>query len=328
MTGPRGLPLVGYAPFINKHDPIFAHRGMMKLSEKYGQVVGFYLGPAQPIISVCGDAVREALRNTDLGERPITKAIKDLFTANGKVTGLFFAEGQVFDEQHRFAIRHLIDLAKVGNENVVGQVISDFLFALKVKISSNANSVVNFKRIFNVSIINILWASVAGKRFQLDDSKLDRLIACLEDLFRGGNIFIASIPIPVPVIRLFPYLERLFGISSQIWDPLKQFMQQSIEEHSSSGEDSSGGDFIDSFMRQMASKSEPDSSFNHIQLVASILDIFVSGNDTMSNAIGFALLHLINHQEVQEKVQQELDQICGQQLPTLAHKSEYKIVIF
>ena len=111
----------------------------MKLSEKYGEVVGLYLGPYQPVISVCGGAVREALRNGDLGERPVTNAIKNLFTANGKIIGLFFARCDVFDEQHRFAVRRLIDLVKPGNENVVNQVIADFLVNLKDKSSADPN---------------------------------------------------------------------------------------------------------------------------------------------------------------------------------------------
>ncbi len=43
----------------------------MKLAEIYGPVVGFYLGPKQPVISICGhEAVREALLNEDLNGRP------------------------------------------------------------------------------------------------------------------------------------------------------------------------------------------------------------------------------------------------------------------
>ena len=44
---------------------------MQKLSSFYGPVVGFYLGPAQYFVSVCGfEAVRDALYNDDLIGRP------------------------------------------------------------------------------------------------------------------------------------------------------------------------------------------------------------------------------------------------------------------
>lgn len=43
----------------------------MKLAEIYGPIVGFFVGPKQPFISICGyEAVREALLNQDLNGRP------------------------------------------------------------------------------------------------------------------------------------------------------------------------------------------------------------------------------------------------------------------
>jgi len=48
---------------------------MMKLSSIYdSSVVGFYLGPSQPFISICGyEAVKEALHNDDFNGRPTFK---------------------------------------------------------------------------------------------------------------------------------------------------------------------------------------------------------------------------------------------------------------
>ena len=43
---------------------------MMNLSKIYGPVVGLFMGPSQPVISVCGyEAVKEALQNPDLDGR-------------------------------------------------------------------------------------------------------------------------------------------------------------------------------------------------------------------------------------------------------------------
>lgn len=68
-AGPRGVPLLGFAPFLPKNEPFF--RAMQKLAKIYGPVSGFYLGPALPFISVDGKkAVKEALNNNDLNGRP------------------------------------------------------------------------------------------------------------------------------------------------------------------------------------------------------------------------------------------------------------------
>ena len=72
------MPLVGYAPFLTKHDPGgYAYKSLVNLSKVYGPVVGFFMGPSQPFISVCGyEAVKEALHNSDLDGRLDTDVMK------------------------------------------------------------------------------------------------------------------------------------------------------------------------------------------------------------------------------------------------------------
>lgn len=79
FIGPTGLPLVGYIPFVgNQHDSVPPHIAMEVLCAKYGAVTGFFLGPTQPFISVCGyEAVKEALNNEELNGRPNNAARKE-----------------------------------------------------------------------------------------------------------------------------------------------------------------------------------------------------------------------------------------------------------
>ena len=66
------MPLIGFLPFLKKYDSK-PHKALIKLSKIYGPVTGFYLGPSQFFVSVCGyEAVREALNNDDLNGRPDT----------------------------------------------------------------------------------------------------------------------------------------------------------------------------------------------------------------------------------------------------------------
>jgi len=37
----------------------------------------------------------------------------------------------------------------------------------------------------------------------------------------------------------------------------------------------------------------------------------------------FAILYILHHPEVQLRVQEELDQVCGSSLPSLSHRSKY-----
>ena len=67
---------MGYISFVLKRGN--QYKTMQKLGKIYGPVVGFFLGPKLPFISVCGaKAVKEALQNDDLIDRPDFKVIRD-----------------------------------------------------------------------------------------------------------------------------------------------------------------------------------------------------------------------------------------------------------
>ena len=77
--------------------------------------------------------------------------------------------------------------------------------------------------------------------------------------------------------------------------------------------------------------------------MVAVQDLFTAGSDTSSNATGdsrrkysiafngliysshsgFALLYLIRYPDVQKRMQTELDEVCGDSLPSLAHRSRY-----
>lgn len=65
------MPLVGYLPFFSSWDQQYPHKAMKKMGEVYEPVVGTYMGPTQPIISVSGhEAIKEVMLNDDLSGRP------------------------------------------------------------------------------------------------------------------------------------------------------------------------------------------------------------------------------------------------------------------
>ena len=83
-TGPRGLPIFGYAPFILSHDSSgFAYKALVNLSKIYGPVAGFIFGLSRCYVSICGyDAVKEALCNSAFDGRLDTEMIRFLYNDN------------------------------------------------------------------------------------------------------------------------------------------------------------------------------------------------------------------------------------------------------
>ena len=49
-----------------------------------------------------------------------------------------------------------------------------------------------------------------------------------------------------------------------------------------------------------------------------IIDLFVAGTETTGNSLGFALVYMIHHPDVQTKVQEEIDAVLHGNPPSLA----------
>lgn len=89
--------------------------------------------------------------------------------------------------------------------------IGDLSGDIRTESDSNGGRVVNMKGKLNISVVNILWAIVAGQRFRHDDAKFQHLLRSIEQFFRSGNTFRALISLPLFLYKLFPFLRNVTG---------------------------------------------------------------------------------------------------------------------
>jgi hypothetical protein len=140
-------------------------------------------------------------------------------------------EGDVWQEQRRFTLRHLRDLGfgKTTIEDQMMGEITDLISEITATAKSNRDHVVDFKSIFSVSVINILWAIVGGKRFQRDDPKFKKLLDNIDKFLQSGNVLQANLPVPAILVRLFPSLPGWLGINTQLFVPIQKFIEVSLQ---------------------------------------------------------------------------------------------------
>lgn len=70
-------------------------------------------------------------------------------------------------------------------------------------------------------------------------------------------------------------------------------------------------DFICKFLEEIDKRQELPKSFKEEQLLVALLDLFLSGSETSSSTLSFAILHLIENQHVQAKVYEEIMSVVG-----------------
>ncbi len=140
---------------------------------------------------------------------------------------MLFTDGTHWREQRRFTLRHLRDLGfgKTSIEDQMMDEITDLLSDLKSSAQSDPDYIVDFKEVFTVPIINMLWAILCGKRYQRNDEAFNKLLALIIKFVRGGNSIGAEFPMPAFLIRMFPSLPRFFGIDTELFLPIQEFIK-------------------------------------------------------------------------------------------------------
>lgn len=140
-----------------------------------------------------------------------------------------FAEGQFWHDQRTFTMNHLKDMG-FGRTNIENQMldeVQDFLGEIRRRAESNPRGIVEFSSLFNVSVVNILWAMVAGERFKRDDARFQSLLSNIQSLFRVGNQLRAATPIPLYLMRFLPFLKQFIGLRDELFVPMQQFVMVS-----------------------------------------------------------------------------------------------------
>jgi methyl farnesoate epoxidase/farnesoate epoxidase len=71
--------------------------------------------------------------------------------------------GEAWKEQRRFALKHLRDLG-FGKSSMMEEIIREEFVQLAEKFRENGGKEVDSHQLFNLTVVNVIWGIVAGKR--------------------------------------------------------------------------------------------------------------------------------------------------------------------
>ncbi|XP_049832281.1 methyl farnesoate epoxidase-like [Schistocerca gregaria] len=297
--GPPCFPVVGSALSVPQARPDLK---MEEWRETYGPVVGLVLGTRLGVAVCRPDAVFEALKNEDLQGRPDNKFFRER-TFNKRL-GVFFTDGPFWVQQRRFTLRHLRDFG-FGKISMEGRILEE----VEDLVGSLANKTVQVTELFGIHMVNVLWAVAAGSRFERHDARLKKLLEGVNETFRSGN------PTGSMLRRLLPFLTKLApgltGYSREVETrtELQDFIREAVHQHRETLDVDNPRDFIDVYLREMDASKDP--TFTEDGLVATVFDLFGAGAESVSNTLAFAVMYLVLHPDVQQKLHKELDLVVG-----------------
>uniref|UniRef100_A0A4W2G4A3 Cytochrome P450 2B4-like n=1 Tax=Bos indicus x Bos taurus TaxID=30522 RepID=A0A4W2G4A3_BOBOX len=305
--GPRPLPFLGNLLQMDRKGLL---KSFLRFQQKYGDVFTVYLGP-RPVVIICGtEAIREAL--VDQAE---------VFSGRAKIAvvdpifqgyGVIFANGERWKALRRFSLATMRDFG-MGKRSVEER-IQDEAQCLVEELRKSQGALQDPVFYFHSITANIICSIVFGKRFDYRDPEFLRL---LELLFQS---FVLISSLSSQLFELYSSFLKYFpGSHRQIYKNLQEinvFIGRSVEQHRETLDPNAPRDFIDCYLLRMEKdKSNPQSQFDHQNLIMSVLSLFFAGTETTSTTLRYGFLLMLKYPHITERIQKEIDQVIGSYRP-------------
>ncbi|XP_075043028.1 cytochrome P450 2G1-like [Mixophyes fleayi] len=311
--GPPPLPLIGN---ILQMRPQKFLLSLQKCQEKYGPVYTVYFG-SKPAVMLCGyDIVKETLIDQ-----------KDVFSGRGKMPlaeyvlkgyGITASNGERWKQMRRFALTTLRNFG-MGKRSIEERIEEEAKFLVE-KFGKTEGMPFDPTFLFGCAVSNIICSIVFGKQFDYTDEQFLSLLKNISGTLRFMNSTWGFI-----FYNFHGFLRNIPGPhhgGMRCLTDLKAFIQERVKKSLETLDIHSPRHFIDCFLTKIQQdKQNPETEFHMENLVASTLNLFFAGTETISTTLRYGFLILLKYPEIQGKIQKEIDQIIGDKSPSAEDRS-------
>lgn len=260
------------------------------------------LGETRAVVTGDPDVARELLGSAAFADRPVKESAYGLLFH--RAIG-FAPHGAYWRALRRVASAHLFSPRQVAASSAQRAVIARQMVDA---VTTTAPAVVVARRFLKrASLHNVMW-SVFGRRYDLlllaaDGEELKALVDEGYDLL--GQLNWSD---HLPWLARFD-LQRTRARCSALVPRVNRFVGNIIDEHRARlGLGDTGGvtDFTDVLLSLQGVDKLSDAD-----MVAVLWEMIFRGTDTVAVLMEWVLARLVLHQDVQSKVQEELDRVVG-----------------
>lgn len=107
---------------------------------------------------------------------------QDLKHSYCTAAGIVFSDGKLWQKQRKFSLQHLRNFGFGRRE--MEEKIQEETRDLIAIFNSRGSEPIFMHTAFDVSVLNVLWAMMAGERFEIEDVRLIKLLQIIHDAFR------------------------------------------------------------------------------------------------------------------------------------------------
>ncbi|XP_019639938.1 PREDICTED: cytochrome P450 2D6-like [Branchiostoma belcheri] len=308
--GPRAWPIVGNLRDLARGQ----HRVFAEWRVKYGDIFTVWLGPRPAVVLNGQDAVKEALqKHGDIfSSRPDLFLWRQTIRTRGK--GVATAPyGPEWKETRKVALTWLnaFGAGKQSLEPTIVQEAQDLVQVFKDKQGQPFDPTVPL----SLAASNVICSLVFGRRFNHDDELFCRLMELQNRYFRSNTS--AQALNVYPILRHVPSIRRKMEEVVTCSEEIRSFVIEGIQEHRETFDPNNIRDVIDGFLLEEHHGNRILTELPEDNIINVIKNLFLAGSDTTATTLRWALLYLVMNQDVQRKVQDEIDVALGKQTPSM-----------
>ncbi|KAI1721902.1 cytochrome p450 domain-containing protein [Ditylenchus destructor] len=296
----------------------------LRWRQQYGGIFTFWMGPIPMVMVADVDTMKKYfVRHGDVFSGRWQNFITDTFM--GGHNGVVQIQGEKWREQRRFSLQVLRDFGlgkslmeeKILNE--VNHLISHLDSVLKSSMIGPENGVsMQLTKPISVCIANIINNILFGRTFAHDDPGFIQLQEMLDKQSALVVRPIMGLYLTMPFTVQIPIINSAWLQLIEIRNNLWSFLERQIQEHRMVFRSTmQPTDFTFVYMMEMHKRRQKGEHMGHFsdkQLKMLLLDLFFAGSETTVTTTKWGILMLVLHPEVQQKCQEELDAISGDQV--------------
>ncbi|XP_034032994.1 cytochrome P450 2F2-like [Thalassophryne amazonica] len=301
--GPPALPFLGNLLNLTVDNPI---QDFEKLRKSYGNIYSLFFG-LRPVIIINGlQAMKEAMvtKGLDFAGRPQDTFVCHTTEGKGIILGDY---GPRWKEHRRFALMTLRNFG-LGKQSMEHRILREIQYTVNT-VEKSIGKTLSPQLMFHNAASNIICQVLFGTRYDYDDEVIKVIVQCFTENSKISNGPWAMLYDCVPMVRKLPLP---FTKSFKNIETCQKISLRWVTEHKKTRIPEKPRDFVDCYLDEMDKRGNSGSSFSEEALRMFALDLHFAGTDTTSNTLLAAFLYLMTYPHVQERCQQEIDQVLAE----------------
>ncbi|XP_047203034.1 cytochrome P450 2F2-like isoform X2 [Girardinichthys multiradiatus] len=298
--GPTILPVLGNLLNLSLENPL---KDFDRLSKSYGKVFSIYIGPKPAVVINGLKAIKEAIviKAADFSGRPQDLFVNDVTKRKGMILADY---GPSWREHRRFALMTLRNFG-LGKKSMENRINDEIQYTIKT-LESSIGKTLCPRVMFHNAASNIICQVLFGTRYEYDDDMIKVIVQCFTENSKIANGVWAMIYDSLPIIHNLPLPFRKAFKNAEICE---NYVIHLVNEFKKTRVPGEPRHFVDCYLDELEKRGDDGSSFSEAQLIIYSLDLHFAGTDTTSNTLLTGFLYLMNYPHVQERCQQEIDQV-------------------